>query len=358
MDAKSAVRRQNSVKSFLQAIIKLTIIMLVVACSLINPNQSGNDELQLQLQGTNMALQATNQSLMIDATKQSLQSTADALTVSSQSIITQPLPPPPSILLSVTETKVPSVSTVEPLQSFEDWIKTARILLFEDIVGIPRVNRYVKDTLEIMVSKYGISYDNVGSAKGWLKERLIFGAEGGVPWDVIIIAAEMRAGVSGELFEYLEDNLNKGTSVILESWYLDQISEGKIKPILKRCGVKLTNYVGSMSRKPIDLVLWPLTTHPILTEPNNYAKLTNVIYFWDPNDLGDYMELTGEGDAQLLIGRKVGETTRLGTLAVCLKGQLILQTFSSHNYYEDAMNIAWENYIWNALKTRFYGTQE
>jgi hypothetical protein len=332
------------------------------ACSVLNPTQPSENELQLR--ETLDALEAKNLKLELEATERALQSTQTAVGVpnqpidnqptvvtSNQSIETQPVFTPP-VTQSTDAIQIPSVLT------FEEWMKTAKILLYEDIVGIPKVERYVKGTLEIMKSRYGIDYDDVGNAKGWLKERLIFGAEGGVPWDLIIIAVEARGGVSGEFFEYLQDNLDQGSSVILEIWYLDQISEGKVEPILEKCGVNITNYVGSLSRQPIDLVLWPLTTHPILTEPNNYPKLTKVIYFWPPNDLGDYMELSGTGDAQLLYGRKAGETTRLGTLTVCLKGQLIIQTFSNHNYFGDAMNIAWENYIWNALKVRYYGAQE
>ncbi len=107
----------------------------------------------------------------------------------------------------------------------------------------------------------------------------------------------------------------------------------------------------------MDLVLWPLveTAHPILTEPNNYLSFTKGAYFWSRQDLGDLMDLTGKGDATLLVGRKVTDTTHNGALAVCLGGQLTLQTFSSHTYPREIMEGAWENYIVNALKVRYSG---
>ena len=217
-------------------------------------------------------------------------------------------------------------------------MKTASILLYEDMVGDPRVLRFVKEALDLME----LPYEDVGNAQGWLKERLNIGASGGRPWDLIILAAELRAQVSGEYFEYLSTAMDQNTSVIIESWYLDAISEGTARPILKECGVKVKPYAGSYGSL-MDLVLWPINgvIHPVLTEPFNYVKLTNGTYFHDPDDLGSLMDLTGEGDAVLLVGRKIDEPSRFGAVAVCDGGQLTLQTFSSHNYpRDDAQDLA------------------
>ena len=59
---------------------------------------------------------------------------------------------------------------------------------------------------------------------------------GGNPWDLVIIAVEYRAGISGEYFDYLMDVLNQGTSVIVEAYHLDQISQGTVSTILTKCG--------------------------------------------------------------------------------------------------------------------------
>jgi len=67
------------------------------------------------------------------------------------------------------------------------------------------------------------------------------------------------------------------------------------------------------------------------------------------------MYLSGEGDAVLLVGRKIDKPDRHGAVAVCMGGQLTLQTFSSHNYPRETMHEIWQNYIYNALKVRYSG---
>ena len=241
------------------------------------------------------------------------------------------------------------------VESFEVWMKSASILLYEDMVGDPRVLRFVKETLDLM----DLNYEDVGNAQGWLKERLNIGAAGGRPWDLIILATEMRAQISGEYYEYLENNMAQNTSVIIESWYLDAISEGKVRPILKECGVSVKQYSGSYGSL-MDLMLWPINgvLHPVLTEPFNYVPLTKGSYFWPPKDLGSLMDLTGEGDAVLLVGRKIDVQDKNGAVAVCMGGQLTIQTFSSHNYPRETMHQIWQNYIYNALKVRYSGKRE
>jgi hypothetical protein len=235
--------------------------------------------------------------------------------------------------------------------NFEEQMKTATILLYEDIVNDPRYTRYVKKTLDAM----GLMYKDDGSAKGWLKTDLLGAAPNGKPWDLVILAIETRGQVSGEYFEYLNNILNQGTSVILEAWHLDEISQGAVSPILSKCGVMVYPY---FTRGDInDVVMWPLgVPSPILTDPNGGFGFTKVLDTWLWSfDLGSKMAMTGKGDAQLLIGTKPTEKFKDGTLAVCMGGQLILQTFSSHSFSYDTMYGLWENYIYNALKVRLLG---
>jgi hypothetical protein len=110
--------------------------------------------------------------------------------------------------------------------------------------------------------------------------------------------------------------------------------------------------------------MFPLdASHPILNEPNSGLSFTDVTSFWwDPNgriayDIGDLMENSMTGDARLLVGTQASEKTSHGTLTVCMNGQLILQTFSSHQLTFEAMKPVWENYIYNALKVRLSGAQ-
>ncbi len=318
-------------------VILLLILLLMLSC-LISPTPT--QDLQLTIDFLNN--QATVNALI-------LTQTALPLIIQPAPTDMQIIPPTYEPVIEVTE----SIPTPEILD-INTLMKDARILLFEDMIGRPKTRRVAKETLEGM----GLKYEDVGSAKGWLKERLLFGASGGEPWDLIILAVENRTAgsITGEFFSYLRSNLDKGSSVILEAWHLDQIKNGEIKPILDKCGITVENYTG-VAGSAMDLVLWPLTTHPILTEPNNYPRLTKPTFYWQPSDYGDLMYITSTGDATLLIGRDSSQPTRHGVVVVCMGGQLIIQTFSSHNYDLDTMKMIWENYIYNALKTRFMGRQ-
>jgi hypothetical protein len=336
--------------SFLIAII--SILFLIPGC-LSRPQEDSG-------------AQATIQALQAITTIQALEATNVALNATVVAGQSQPAQPPPAVepasqqpagqppAAAVTQPPVQPDSLETPAvgMTFEEWMPTAQILLYEDMIGDPRVLRFVQEALDLM----GLPYEDVGNAQGWLKERLNIGAAGGRPWDLIILATEMRAAVSGEYFEYLQRALDQNTSVIIESWYLDSISEGKARPILKECGVKVKQYPGSYGSN-MDLVLWPLNgvVHPVLTTPYNYVKLTKGYYFWPPTDLGSLMDLTGEGDAVLLVGRNIDNIDHYGAVAVCMGGQLTLQTFSSHNYPRETMHEIWQNYIYNALKVRYLG---
>jgi hypothetical protein len=70
-------------------------------------------------------------------------------------------------------------------------------------------------------------------------------------------------------------------------------------------------------------------------------------------DIGDLVRLSCAGDAQLILGTKATEKNTHGTVTVCMDGQLIIQSFSSHALTFNAMQPLWENYIYNALKVRF-----
>lgn len=256
--------------------------------------------------------------------------------------------PPPSA--AVDTQPPPPPGTEAPTGDLNTLMKSASILLYEDIVNQTQYSRYAKIALDSM----GLSYKDDGSAKGWMKSDLLGGGPGGKPWDLIIAAIESRGEFQGEYFEYLSAALNQGSAVIIEAWHLDAISQGKASLILAPCGVKVYPYVPKTGM-PADIVMWPTgTLHPILSEPNSGMRFTNVLDTWlASGDLGSLMALTGSGDAQLLLSSKSTTKDRDGTLAVCKGGKLILQTFSSHSFNQDVMLLLWQNYIHNALKARF-----
>jgi len=330
----------NASQVFKKRILFFVLLLTMLANSGCNGNTGNGTSNEANLLKT---IEAIN----YQSTIQVMQLTLTA--VSSAPIQSTPSPEQHSST-PTTELSSTLVGTQPAIPSWEERMKKANILLFEDMVGIPKVRRYVKETLDRM----GLPYEDIDSSKGKLKERLIFGTRDGQPWDLIILAIENRdaGSVTGEFFSYLLSNIDRGSAVIIEAWHLDRIHNGQIKPILDRCGVDVKNYVGS-SGSTNDLLLWPLVDHPILTEPNNYTKLTAPLLYWNPSDYGDLMNLTGQGDAQLIIGLDRADKDKYGVVAVCLDGQLILQTFSSHNYYIDHVTVLWENYIYYLLKRHF-----
>ena len=65
-------------------------------------------------------------------------------------------------------------------------MKTANILLYEDMTTRLDTIRYVKPALD----KMGLKYKDDGAAGGWLRDDVAKGPGEGKPWDLVIIAAE------------------------------------------------------------------------------------------------------------------------------------------------------------------------
>ncbi|MEW5869763.1 MAG: hypothetical protein AB1894_10850 [Chloroflexota bacterium] len=339
----------------------LVLIVLLSGCSLPAVGGSLNEtQVALGIQQTLLAQTATAQSATLSAP------TSPPPDVSPPTDIPD-LPTPDlaatQVAISVQETmaagSVPPATPGGPVETplppttgddFETWMRSANIVLYEDIVNEPQYTPYVQRTLKAM----SLQFKDDGSAKGWFKSDLLSGAPNGQPWDLVILAIEARSEVSGEYFEYLNDVLNQGSSVIVEAWHLDEISQGTVSTILARCGVQVYPYfpkTGTLN----DVVMWPLgIPHPVLSQPNSGMSFTYALDTWLFSfDLGSLMALTGSGDAQLLLGTNATEKYQDGTLAVCLGGQLTLQTFSSHSFPYDRMFPLWQNYIYNALQVRY-----
>jgi hypothetical protein len=242
-----------------------------------------------------------------------------------------------------------------PAGDFNQFMKNAAVLLYEDIIVDPSQGRYIKKTLEGM----GIqTFKDDGNAMGWLKSDMLGMAPGGRPWDLVIIAQESRDSVSGEFYEALNGLLQQGTSVILEDWNLGNVAEGAVAPVLASCGVYAYPWVNMNPTGDASVFLmWPLgIPHPVLTQPNSGMTFTRVRDYWAwAIFLGSKMALTGTGDAALLLGTDSKERYKDGTLAVCMGGRLTIQTFCSHNFEFNTMYPLWANYIFNALQVRMAG---
>lgn len=296
-----------------------------------------------------------------DATITALQATINAVPVATAtSPATATLPPTatplPPTAAPPTQPPPPTAAAVtQPAAApgnIEELILNSNVLLFEDMAGNEEVFRYVAAAMQRLGFRDGSYYDT-GDAQGRLLEQMSGNAPNGRPWDLIIIANEDTDGIQGTFYEVLEGVLNTGkTAVIHESWHLDEIHQGAVKPILLRCGVDVVNWAGSSSAS---LKVFPLDSgSPLLSEIVNVNSF-NVLDYWGYYyDLGDLMYLTGTGDARLVAGAEPGTTNQGGVLAECYNGRLILQTLSSHNYTDDTMVSLWANYIHYALR-RLHG---
>jgi len=354
--------RFSPVKILLSFFLMIVFLLSISACNFIAPDEEETDEtalnetlVALSVEQTLAAQNDDQANATIAAQQATIQAqSAQATAQAQQPPPAQPTIPAPQVTQEVVIPTQPAPPPAPPAGNFNEQMKSAQILLFEDVVSDPSKSRYVKQTLDSM----GLRYKDDGNAIGWLKNDLLSGSPTGQPWDLVILAIEERGNVSGEYFEYLQDVLNNGSAVILEAWHLDAISQGKVSPILIKCGVQVYPYYPK-SMDLTDVVLYPYSaasSHPIMNDPNRGLSFTKSLTTWlFSGDLGSLMALTGKGDAVFLLGRSPKNEAKDAALATCMGGQLILQTFSSHSYSYNTLYPMWENYITNALRWRFGG---
>jgi hypothetical protein len=254
-------------------------------------------------------------------------------------------PQPQTALPRPVAAEPPYVSLPEPDQRL---LKSARILLFEDM-SASRYTRLVKTALD----QAGYYYVDVGSAQGWFKTQLLSNQD----WDLVIAAAEADRGFGGELFQYMDDRLAAGSSVILETWNLDAIGNGQASSLLDRCGVQVQS---DWFQPDLQVFFWLQPKHPLFQYPNQIAAVRSNVPIWTM-DAGDLLEVPFRSDqltdsAILLAGTNPDWKTDHGVLALCDSGQMILQTFRSHDYDQYDMIRLWQNYIFYLLSNRFART--
>ena len=311
-----------------------------IALDANNPTHDEPEEVaqaEPDYQATLDAQQATQIALENQATLQAQQLTLEAQNSESEEESQPEVPPSP--------TEIPHSN----LPDFDTWMRSeASILLYEDMSGDFSVYRFIQRALDAM----GVNYVDVRDALGNYKEQLLSGGPGGMGWDLIISGKELRSSVQGEFYVYLNDALNQGSSVIIEEWAIDAIGAGKLSSILSRCGVEFQK---DWVDVPMDeQLLYPVNgTHPVHHYPNEGISLTNPSGYWNWTDQGDLIRLTPGSRAQLLWGTRTNQKDSYGTAVVCLDGQLIIQTYSSHSYGEDRIERMWQNYVYQTLMTRF-----
>lgn len=332
------------------------LFLISLSCTLSNASDNSLVQTQTSLgiqqtmlaQQSNQMQQQTSDAVVKTQIAQDIQATlmADQSAKLTQAALV--IPPTQGQPVQPTEQTV--VNTVPPTEGIssadlENKIKSAKILLYEDMAGTGQLE-YYKEALDMG----GYKYKRDGSALGWFKEDLL-----GSNWDLIIAASENRNVVQGEFFQYLLDHINRGTAVIIEHWDLDDLSSGKVAPILAKCGIGIyRDWFFQDLAGVADLSVWPLVTgHPVFNEPNTGISLRNFNYFWPSNDQGDLLKLTGGGDATMLAGNIATSKSDHGVLATCIGGRVIIQTFSSHTYLREQVTRLIENYVHYTLKNHF-----
>lgn len=312
-----------------RGIILFTLLaVLALACSLpagVPPQTPEVDltKVHLEFQSTAMSEKLTQQALETEPASMPTQlSTQPAQPTSEQPTATSPAPTEilPTVTLDVAEQ-----------------MKSAKILLYEDT---PYIGLWIRDTLEGM----GLKYTFVGDALGDFMENL----NSSIQWDLIIVGAEAHEDVSGEFFDVITKRVvQDDTALIAEMWYLDMISEGRIKALTTQCGVELQkNYEVASS------IYWLDSSAPVFAEPNIAIPLIHYTPYWEWQ-AGDYMKLLPGSEAALLAGMYQNRSSDYGVVASCFEGRVILQTFCNHDYKEANIQLLWENYIYNTLRNHF-----
>jgi hypothetical protein len=317
-------------KSRNRIVLLLIAMLFVLACSL-----GGTTSQQ-------PAFDATKAALELEATAMVLQLTQSAMNNQPAQVAPTVAPPP------TAEAVPPTAEPVSTMPDFDTWVKSASILVFEDIAADFNVYRYVP----IALSGMGLNYVDEKDALGRFKNQLLSNGPGGQGWDLIIAAKEIRSDLQGEFYVYLNDALGNGSSVILEEWDMDRLGNGKLSLLTGRCGVDFDRNWQDTNIN--DTVIYALNgDHRAHHEPNEGLSMSKVTGYWLGFDLGDRMRLAPGSTATPLWG-KYGTSTSTDILAVsCVDDRFIIQTYATHSYAQDRVVAVWQNYIYSTLRARY-----
>lgn len=347
----STVRRH----SILSALVLISMVLIACSVSLDNNTAKSDGTMQaLQIQSTQLALEIQKLTLSAMSAGASPTEAPSLSTLPPQQTYTlypTYTHPAPSVM---TETAAPS-PTAEPTKDLEadleTKIKKANILIFEnafgdmDIAGDPRITRAIA----------GMDFDggkivNVRDRLGDFKSQLNSSTE----WDLIIASSEIRTSVQGEFYDYLIDHANRNVAIINETWFLDQITYGRVQPFLGKCGVAFQkDWQRDEDSNDLDYSLVLLKPdHEVFNSPNSGISLVTPVIHWE-NDAGDLLKLGVGGDAELLVGVHKNRISDYGVLASCMGGRTIIMTFSTHDYRYDMIVPLWQNMIRYTLTNHF-----
>jgi len=309
----------------IRIIVLALVAFLMLACSVTATTPApGANETQVAMQ-VQLTLQAGQQATMgAQLTQQSGQPPNQPSPIPPQALPTNPPPPP-----IAQPTATPDI---------RQQMSNAKILVYEDTLGI---GLWIQDALDNM----GLSYTQNNDAIGDFMSNL----NSGINWDLIIVGAESKGGVQGEFWDVISDRINghNKTALIAEIWYLDLVGEGRIKPVLTKCGI-------SYQRDwPLaDSIYWLVPSSPVFNQPNTVMPFLHYSRYW-ADEAGDLIRLIPGSNATLLAGLQQNDKSNYGLIASCYDGRVIFQTFSNHDYHQDDVMLLWENYITNVLTNHF-----
>ncbi len=329
-------------QSKIRLILTTCILLLaMLACNLPGSAATPPPDAQPVVDGTKIALEIQSTQMALQLTQSALEA-QKPVAQPTQPSIAQPATIPPTAVppTDIPPTEIPP--TPEP--DMEALIKNAKILVYEDAGGA-RLSEWVKGTLDLMGLKYVHDGDRIGNFMSHLNSS--------TQWDLIIVAAESRSGVQGEFWDVITPKVTGGkAALIVEMWYLSRIANGRIQALTSKCGIEFQKV-----RPNVDSIYTLDSANPVFSTPNSGFSLINYIGHWQDKG-GDYVRLTGGGDATLAAGGFLKEKSSYGLLTTCLDGRVVIQTFSSHDYHREVMQLLWENYITTTLTSHFQAIQE
>jgi hypothetical protein len=340
---EAEVKRIHTILFLLMTAIVLT------SCSFLMEEDTGLESTQvaLAIQQTGLAMDQTRAVQAIPPTNTSepppLPTYTPYPTYTSQVIVQ----PTVAQLQPTVQPTVEQQPTADPGQSFEEWMDGVNILLYDDMLAM-----WQEQVIENAIDGLGLGRNtkNVGDAMGNFLSEM----NSAIVWDLIIVGAESRDSISGEYFDMLADQVDRGSSVIIEIWYIDDVASGRIQPLMQRCGI---SFQKDWWRDPGDnlndfLVYLLEPGDPLFSQPNMISLLAPYDIMWD-FDIGDVVKLNSGSNAQLLGGAYPKRYSDFGLLAECMDGRMIWQLFSTHDYKTQEMINLWQNYIYNTLQARY-----
>ena len=317
--------KRASLFSVSTAVIVVLAVGLACGTTTTPPTAAGGGA---DLQGTMAALSIAETVVAMSQTQ---------MAVEGQSQPVQPTAEPPVVVQPTAQPPAPPTPEPTATQDMNALIQDAKILMYEDTWEI---GSWVNDTIKVM----GLKVTNDGDAIGRFLEHL----SSGTKWDLVIVASEHHSKVQGEIWDAILTAINGSNkpALIAEMWYLNFISEGKIKAFTTECGIQWQKDIPNATS-----IFWVAPDSPFATHPVQVPSLTGPGGYWD--DAGDEISLTAGSSAELLASTHAGDTSNHGVIASCYGGRVIVQTFCNHDFGRGTIQPLWKNYITNTLEAHF-----